>query len=541
MALDVYIGQTIVIRRADLAREHPSLEQQLIQRLTFPNPAYNPRRKQTPPVPQKLYEYDFVGDQKEWLRLQRGAITTVTRVLQLYNRTANFITGTVVTRASAPPRSPAAVDSGLRDYQLDAAKALIDGVQGLISIPTGGGKTRTVSAAILAVMEPSVVLCHTADIFDQWVERFREMGVTAREVRGAGSDFRPLAAGEIAVAMVQTVSRDLTRSLRLLGSAGCVVFDEVHHLPAGSWRSIAQVTPARFRWGCTATEEREDGLDILLELLVGRVVFKVTAKELIRRGFLQAPTIIPVESGWLPLVDHYFAWVECSCGAKQRTTPREIAAGSVGCKAKGCKAPVAPDAAFEVGRLNYALAQQEAVHDPDVIAKACGLAERGVDLGRTVLMLLPRTDAVDLYVEVLRQRGVPAVGVTGGTAKGSRRRLIQGVRDRTYPVLVATSLADEGLDIRALDMAVSVMSGKAQGKAKQRMGRIIRLGGKDPLLFEIVHGSEYLVQWEKRRAVYTDTFGLRSVLRATPIDLSTAIIELDRRSRDTTLEKAVGF
>src|SRR5690606_14717330 len=55
---------------------------------------------------------------------------------------------------------------------------------------------------------------------------------------------------------------------------GLVVFDEVHHLPSESYAFMAKTCLAPFRLGLTATPERADGREELLEELVGPTVYQ---------------------------------------------------------------------------------------------------------------------------------------------------------------------------------------------------------------------------------------------------------------------------
>jgi len=56
----------------------------------------------------------------------------------------------------------------------------------------------------------------------------------------------------------------------------------------------------------------------------------------------------------------------------------------------------------------------------------------------------------------------------------NRREAIQGFKATTVPVLVATSLADEGLDAPNAGVLVLVSGGKSKQKAEQRTGRVLR-------------------------------------------------------------------
>ena len=61
---------------------------------------------------------------------------------------------------------------------------------------------------------------------------------------------------------------------------GLIIFDEVHHLPAAGYRSIAEFSASPCRLGLTATYEREDGLHTELNRLVGGKVYEKKVSEL---------------------------------------------------------------------------------------------------------------------------------------------------------------------------------------------------------------------------------------------------------------------
>jgi len=53
-----------------------------------------------------------------------------------------------------------------------------------------------------------------------------------------------------------------------------MIFDEVHHLPAESYRHIAEMFASLSVMGLTATYRREDGLHTELNRLIGGKVFE---------------------------------------------------------------------------------------------------------------------------------------------------------------------------------------------------------------------------------------------------------------------------
>jgi superfamily II DNA or RNA helicase len=62
-----------------------------------------------------------------------------------------------------------------------------------------------------------------------------------------------------------------------------LIFDETHHLPAESFRQIAEMFTAPYRMGLTATYEREDLLHLELPRLIGGVVYRLEPEDLAGR------------------------------------------------------------------------------------------------------------------------------------------------------------------------------------------------------------------------------------------------------------------
>lgn len=518
ISVTVHLGPTLVLLRAELEAARPGLEDEIIRRLTLPNPAWRPGRKGAAP---EICLAERVGASDEYLRCPRGALAVVQRVLALYQVPAQLDARAVITR-SAGALSLSSVDPGLRDYQREGAQALLAGLQGVLELPTGGGKTRTLSAAMVASGEPGIALVHTEDLADQWQEALTRLTNRApRRVAGGASDLGPLRAGELAVAMVQTLHAHRSRASALLQSAGAVVFDEVHHAPAETWTELVNACPAKYRWGGTATKG-EGAAGELVDLLIGPTLHRVEARTLITRGFLARPLVLPVRTSWQPRPEHYEATVTCAaCGEVTTTTYAEVLAGTATCKPRRGrkKCGILLDASrAERGRLIYADAQSEAVGDRAVQDLVISLSELAVDCGRSVLVLAPRCEAVEDIGLRLRERGVPTVAVTGDTPRKLRREGIASVREGSRRVLVATTLADEGLDIPGLDLGINLMSGRAQGRATQRSGRLMRLGGMTPLLIELVHeGDEYAGQWRRRMAAYRREYGRESIAAEVPV------------------------
>jgi len=493
--------------------------------LTHPNPAWERavrmRLRTLPPA--ALHYFERHGER---LRIPRGALGVLRGALLQAGVEVDFDTSGVVTR-SPGARTWDEIDVTLRDYQIEAVEAMCARVQGVVRMPCGAGKTTTGAAALLRTGEPGLVLVHTRDIRDQWIATFERLsGRTPRLVSGDEEGLRPLAEREVAIATVQTLSRAGREALPLLRSAGALLTDEAHHVPAETWASIASQVPARFRWGLTATPERSDGLTFVLSHLIGPTIFAISTSDLIRHGYLLSPTIVPVETGWAPSEDHY-PW-SARCASCSRTTPVDdpVEHRRRGSTCRSCGAAIDRLRGLDCGSLVHSRALSDLAADPQRAGLVRTLAVSSARAGRTVLVLLPRKEAVLATAEAIRAEGIEAVGVTGDTS--DREQAIERVRSGAVPVIVATQLADEGLDLPVIDVVVNAGGGRSQGRAKQRVGRSLRLAGRDPVVFELVDGGEFLSQWRSRFLGYVDEYGRRSLVSEEPVSPAEALAVLRR-------------
>lgn len=350
----------------------------------------------------------------------------------------------------------------LHGYQARARDALVRKVQGSIVVPCGGGKTVIALGSIAKVGRSALVLVHTKDLLDQWCGSVaQQLAVSAGAIGDGVREVKP-----ITIAMVQTLARWSIVELRRLGrDFGVVVVDEAHHIPASTFRGLMPHLPGRWRFGLTATPERSDGLEPMLHAAIGPVVDTVSIAELVAAGRLVWPRIYQVETG------------------------RKYSAT----KHTGLLSEI------EVDDWRNAA----------IVKTAHALAVTG----RRVLVLSLRVAHCYALQEELRARGVKASALTGKTK--DRKGVLDSFRGGSLDVVIATTLADEALDVPAADSLVLTMPQRSPGRTIQRVGRVIRsnAGKRTPLVFDFVDRHKTArSQWYKRRSAYKKAYGL-DVLR----------------------------
>lgn len=414
------------------------------------------------------------------------------------------------------------------EYQPEIIQTVLEKRQGMVVLPCGGGKTMSGIGAALASGEATLILVHTEDLLEQWVGAIRFLsGVSPRVIGGGTHDYRPLQPGEVAVAMVQTIQPNLDDYQGVLDSVGFLLVDECHRAPADLFAQVINRCQGRYRIGLSATPNRADGYGFLISALIGPTLYRLPrgAVDLIEWGYLRRPLVVPVSSGWSPS-DRSAEWhVTCpDCSADPRRAKRAtqvlgaeadkaaFLAGRLSCKRAGrrsvrCSRTFTGQEPVHVGKLILSQVLTEAALDPGRVDLIASVVSDGVECGRLALTLTNRKDGVRALVVRQKELGVAVRGATSET--DARGAVISSFRAGRHRSLVATQLADEGLDVPALDLVVMASAGRHDGTAQQRLGRICRPDGAEvPLYLDIV--DDYpaaLSQWRSRASAYVGAYG----------------------------------
>jgi len=171
----------------------------------------------------------------------------------------------------------------LRPYQEDAVIKALQKGSGVISLPTGSGKTLIGLKLIHALDCPTLICVHTKELLYQWYKNIEStLNYTVGLVGDGHKDFRPITVG-----MIQTLTRmDIPEDYNM------IIIDECHHIPADTFYRVAMKCNAVYRFGLSATPRRQDGADLKIFAGVGEICANVTAEQLIDQGYLAKPRFI---------------------------------------------------------------------------------------------------------------------------------------------------------------------------------------------------------------------------------------------------------
>jgi len=371
----------------------------------------------------------------------------------------------------------------LRDYQEEALEAWsIEGHRGVIVLPTGAGKTVVAIKAIESLGEPTLIVVPTLVLVEQWRARLEEeFGVEVGVVGGGAREVRPLT--------VITYDSAVLRSEELGNRFGLLVFDEVHHLPAASYRRIGTLYAAPYRMGLTATLSREDGGHVSLMDYVGRIVFEMEVDELAGVHLAE----YSVETIHVPLTTE-----------EQREYDSGFSIYRGYLQSRGIRIRSARD---------YQRFVMRSGRDPEA-RRALLARNRAMDLAmnssakveylKRIFQSYPDEKALvftrhnKLVYRISKEMLIPAI--THQTPSREREETLDRFKSGVYMRIVTSQVLDEGVDVPDASLAV-VLSGTGSSRQFiQRLGRVLRKGeGKQAKMLELVSRGTAETRVSRRR------------------------------------------
>ncbi|HET9110023.1 MAG TPA: DEAD/DEAH box helicase, partial [Ktedonobacterales bacterium] len=174
-----------------------------------------------------------------------------------------------------------------RPYQEEALVAWrAAGSRGLVILPTGAGKTFLGALAIAHAGLWTLVVVPTIDLLGQWRRALAEALDAPAETIGV------FGGGDHEIAPITVITYE-SAQLRpdVLRHFGLLIFDECHHLPAPTYRQIAEGAFTPLRLGLSATPERADQEHLALERLIGPEVYRRHPEELAAARYLADYTV----------------------------------------------------------------------------------------------------------------------------------------------------------------------------------------------------------------------------------------------------------
>ena len=330
----------------------------------------------------------------------------------------------------------------LRPYQEVAVKGLLTRGEGIVIAPCGAGKTTIGMGAIASVPTKALVLVHTSDLAEQWIQRCKQqLGVEATLVGGGSSDDT----GRVVVALFQSLVNMRWSERHFWGKQfGLVIVDEAHHPPAETFSDVMMTMSAKYRLGLTATPKRADGLTDILYWHFGTKLHEITTKNLVDAGVVMSPKVVVLQTGWSPPKSE--EWVKM------------------------------------VGKMVSSAQRNDFIED---------VAMHLLSTGRQVLLLSDRVAHCESMASRFKDRGIESEALVGRLSKKRRKELLQRADSGEIRVVTATTLADEGLDLPGLGAVILTVPTKNMPRVQQRIGRVMRTseGKQTPVVVDLMDNA----------------------------------------------------
>ncbi len=416
---------TIVVSRDLRLQGGPdALYDDLVDRLTFFNPKWveNERMKRwNRGTPKVLKFYDR---EKGGLRIPRGYLRQL--ILQCRH---DGIDHRIIDRRNNLPPVDFGFNGTLREYQEEALRIMLPRDFGTLCAPTGSGKTVMALSMVEKRRQPALVVVHTRDLADQWVDRIATfLGIPETEIGVMGGGSKTIG-DRITVALVQTLVKCAED---LAPRVGFLLVDECHRCPSRTFTEAVTAFDCRYMLGLSATPWRRDNLSRLIFWHLGDVHHEVDKRDLVASGDILDADIFFRETAFSPFYNPVNEYSKMLSELTQDDVRNRM---------------IADDVAAEVAR-------QEG----------------------TCLVLSDRKQHCETLQSLVRFRHHLACELlTGDRTAAERRDIIERLGRGEVRIVVATGqLIGEGFDCPDLTTLFMATPVRFSGRLIQYLGRVLR-------------------------------------------------------------------
>jgi hypothetical protein len=303
-AVEAVLYDKIYISKENL---HPFLKRKFIGLTVFHNPEYylaRNLRKRVQDIPMWIQCFD---EDPDYLMLPIGLETTFKEICDSY-----CVQPVMIDKRFTGKLIDVMFHGDLRGKQLDAVEALLSVSNGILHANTAFGKTVAAIALIAERQVNTLIIVDRVSLLNQWCERLSVfLNIPKKEIGVIGGGKKNVT-GKIDVAVSQSLYRENTVS-EIVKGYGQIICGECHHVSAVGFEQIMKNSPAKYKYGLTATLKRKDGKERIVLMQLGPVRYKDLSKvssELEHKVFVQETEIsgreLPEECTTNELYDYLY-------------------------------------------------------------------------------------------------------------------------------------------------------------------------------------------------------------------------------------------
>ena len=321
------------------------------------------------------------------------------------------------------------------EYQLEACQTMVDAKQGVVKAATGSGKTEIACAVTQYLGLKTLFMVPSRELMYQSQKRFmKRLGLTEAEI-GVVGDGKWLPGSLVTVASIDTLESRMStiECMDLIKSTEVLFLDECHGVGSDTYYTVATLCPAFYRFGLSATPlDRTDGANLMLLAATGEMIIDIPLKQLVESGVCARGKII-FDKITEPVLKK---------------------------------------------NIQYATAYKQGVSEnPQLLGKVIEWTEIFHDLGLGTLILCEEIQHGKLIDDALwteASKMIPHQFIHGTEDMDVRKAAIESFDNRNLPVLIASTILDQGVDVQTIDALILAGSRKSKIRTLQRLGRGLR-------------------------------------------------------------------
>lgn len=323
----------------------------------------------------------------------------------------------------------------LRPYQPAAASYLAKRKRAMVQAPAGSGKTIIAAAALHQVL---TARARTTKPHIGWMANTNEQVTQAINALALFPEILKLA----------TVTVRCAAAGQDWSSCDCLVCDECHHAPAPEWRRQIETCQGAV-WGLTATppEADDERHEAFCQIFCPANEWHIITRAEVGQNLAHA-RVTMLQATDAELRNKIDADIEQTMRWRRRYH-------------KGSEQELWGQVAWQSIITNGIIGNRARNLEAISIALATD---------RQILMLVNQVE----HAEIMAAEIPTAIACFSKMGKKKRAAALQAFRDGTCRCLVATSLADEGLDLPNAEVLILVSGGRSKRLAEQRTGRVLR-------------------------------------------------------------------
>jgi superfamily II DNA or RNA helicase len=356
------------------------------------------------------------------------------------------------------------------------------GQRGVVVKPTGTGKTEIALAIIARHHVSALIVTPLRDLMYQWQRRIRQgLGVEAGVLGDGRRETWPITVTTYDSAWIHM--KDIGNRYRL------IVYDEAHHLPGPTLHESALDSLAPMRLGLTATPERADGRDGMLDSLIGPIVFQEGIHDARGRTLAGYSIVrVPIYLG----DEEHAEFDRLSRTIRAYVARRRREGGSFDWKEDIAKLSRTDPDAKEI--LRCYRRKLAIIHRSAEKLRVLEDILRLHPTDQCVIFTASNRMALDVSSRFL----IPAL--TAHSDKHERNIVLDLFGRGTIRALAACEVLNEGWDAPAVKIGVVLGGEKGTREAVQRLGRLLRKSGdRAARLYEVVIEETSDVMRARRR------------------------------------------